>query len=95
MKDALCSGMASCWQAMCKPEIRHKTDHECGLYASENASTPLAALKFKHDCAMPLYKIFAVIGVTIVFFSAVWTLADTLKCLVPCRRKHTHSCDCH
>ncbi|MBR5615523.1 MAG: hypothetical protein IKW66_01765 [Clostridia bacterium] len=90
MKESLCE----LWQAITKPEIRHKTDHECGLYASENASTPLAALKFKHDCAMPLYKIFAIIGMTIIFFSAVWSIADTLKCLVPCRKGRFHTCRC-
>ena len=90
MKESLCEF----WQAIIKPEIRHKTDHECGLYANENTSTPLAALKFKHDCSMPLYKVFAIIGICIVFFSAVWTLADTLKCLVPCRWGRSHNCHC-
>ena len=52
--------------AISKPELRHTMHYECGLYADSEASSPLACVRANNDFVMPLIKIAAVVGGTVL-----------------------------
>ena len=52
--------------AISKPEVRHTMHYECGLYADSEAGTPLACVRANNDFVMPVIKIAAIIGGTML-----------------------------
>lgn len=89
MKQTICQTAACAWEAVRHPEMRHKLHYEWGLYKSKSEKSPLVAFRLHHECATPLIKILAVIGI----MAAVCATACAAVSLVD-RLCHHRICRC-
>ena len=92
MKQTICQTAACVWNAIKQPEMRHKLHYEWGLYKSKNEKNPLVAFRLHHECATPLIKILAVVGIMAAVYMTVCAATSWLGrlCRPACRCKIKH-----
>ena len=66
MNESIKQCAVGVWRAVSRPELRHTMHYECGLYADHEASAPLASVRANNDFVMPIVKIAAVVGGTVL-----------------------------
>ena len=85
MKDKSPSLTEQMKAAVCRPELRHSLHCRCGIYRSADESVPCLSLRMDNECTIPLWRVIAVIGVTLV-------LLGTLTSLCRCIYDKCHMC---
>jgi hypothetical protein len=89
MKKTICQSAACAWEAIKRPEMRHKLHYEWGLYKSQNEKSPLVAFRLHHECASPLIKILTVIGIMVAMCATACAITSLFG-----RLCHRHACRC-
>lgn len=85
MKNTICQSASALWEAIKQPQMRHRLHYEWGLYKSKQEKTPLLSFRLHHECASPLVKILAVIGIIAAACAAIVALTSAIDRL--CHRK--------
>ena len=83
MKESLKECGENILKAVSRPEVRHTMHYECGLYESAEAQAPLASVRANNDFVMPLVKIAAIVGATVLTCAVLKTtvgMITSAKC---------------
>ena len=63
-----------------RPQVRHTMHYECGLYESPEAQAPLASVRANNDFVMPLVKVFAIVGASVLACAALKSTVNMISC---------------
>ncbi len=61
------------------PVIRHSIHCRCGLFKRAHGHDPLWAMKFDHDCTVPLIRVIAIVGAIMLTVGAVSSMLSALS----------------
>ena len=86
MQNKICRTATSLWEAVKAPEMRHRLHYEWGLYKSKNEKSPLVSFRLHNECASPLIKVLAVIGLMVAVCAAIASFASLSERLLHRKR---------
>ena len=93
MKNTICQRAASLWEAAQHPEMRHRLHYDWGIYKNQEDKHALLSCRLHHECAIPLIKLVAIMGMLIAACAMVSAIASKIERLCHSKRprcKITH-----
>ncbi len=84
--DCIADSSRRLWNIIEQPTWHHSLHSECGIYKKKTDRSPLASVRVDHECAVPLVRVIALLGVLILATTIVTSL-----CHAVCR----HACSRH